>query len=278
MAIVTVSRTHGSGGSQYARQVGERLGYNCYGSEHLKEANKLALDHFCSLCVEEPEAPSFLDRFEELMANRNFYKTMLLACVYDLALKDNAVFIGMGSQIILEHVPNVLHARVVRRLSDRVRAIAGIKNVSYEDAQSLIEKMDHGKKAFVSHYFDRDTDEPTLYHIMFNSSSVPVDYAVDAAERYVKGYITREQAAEARKMLVRLLLEKRAEIILFKLDMIHDYGKVAFEARDDGSLLVKGVVGGEDGKKKLFAALEGLKEVTRIEDHVKVSILSHIIY
>jgi len=278
MAIVTVSRTHGSGGTQYAREVAKRLGYVCYGSEMLKNTNQCARDHFYGLSAAEPEAPSLFDRFEELMSNRNFYKTILHACVYDLALGDNVVFTGMGTQVMLSDIPNAFHVRVVRLLSDRVRAISRVRNVSADDALSLVEKMDHGKREFMSHYFDTDPADPTLYNLTINCSRVPLEYAVDAAEAYATRYIAPGSAEEAKAVLNRRLLEKRAETMLFKLDMVHDYGKVTFEAREEGVLAVRGVVGGDHAKKKLFEALEGLRNVQKIEDHVKVGILSHILY
>jgi cytidylate kinase len=278
MAIVTVSRTHGSAGTIFARQAAERLGYGFYDSDVLKDRDRFTRDHLCTLCLEESGAPSFLERFEELTSNRNFHKTMLFACVYDLALKDNAVLTGMGAQVILADLPNALHVRVVRRLSDRIRAIAHVRNVSYDDALKLIEKMDHGKKEFMFHYFDRDGDDSLLYHLTINSSLVPLDFAVDSVGRYVAGYIAPAKAAETAKALSLKLLEKRAEITLFALDMVHDYGKVVFEARDDGVLAVRGVVGGEAKKQQLLKALEGLDGVRAIEDHVKVGVLSHIIY
>jgi len=41
---------------------------------------------------------------------------------------------------------------------------------------------------------------------------------------------------------------------------------------------VKGVVGGEEEKKKLFEALSYLSEMKKIEDHLKVGILSRSLY
>jgi cytidylate kinase len=278
MAIVTVSRTHGSAGTIYARQTALRLGYSFYDSDALKDRDKFTKNHLCALCVQEPEAPSFLERFEELVSNRNFYKTMLFACVYDHALEDNVVFIGMGAQAILAGLPNAFHVRVVRRLSDRIRAMAQAKNISHDDALDLIRKMDHGKKEFMSHYFDKDADDATLYHLTINSSLIPLEYAVEAAGRYIEGDVTPDKTAEAAKSLSLRLLEKRAEMVLFALDMVHDYGKVVFTAGGDGILTVRGVVGGEERKKQLLKALEGLEGVRAIEDHVKVGILSHIIY
>ena len=278
MAVITVSRTYGSGGTLYAREVAKRLDYVCYGSKILEDKDQCARDHFYGLSAADPEGPSLFERFEELMSNRSFYRTILHACVYDLALRDNVVFAGMGAQVMLSGIPNALHLRVVRRLSDRVRAVSQVKNMSTDDALSLIEKMDHGKKEFMSHYFDTDAADPTLYHLTINSSRVPLEYAVDVAETYVTRHVTPDRTEEAKAVLRRRLLEKRAETMLFKLDMVHDYEKVTFEAREDGVLAVRGVVGGDHAKKKLFEALEGLRDVQKLEDHVKVGILSHILY
>ena len=278
MAVITVSRTHGSGGTAFAGEVALRLGYETMGSSHLKDAGRVAKDRFCSLCMDEPDTPSFLERFEALMSNRNFYKTMLSACVYDFALTGNAVFIGMGAQVLLGGIPNTLHIRVVRNLGDRVKAVAAIKNISHDDAYKLIEKMDYGKSEFISHYFDKNVADPTLYHLTVNSTLIPIEYGVDCAERYVAEYTTPDQEIRARDIIAARLLEKRAELILFNLDMAHDYGKVIFEAGYKGILLVKGVIGGAHAKEKLFTALRSLPDVTDIEDHVKVGILSHIIY
>jgi cytidylate kinase len=278
MAIITVSRTHGSAGTMFAGQVAERLGYSVHGSELLRKTHDLARSHYCDVCAEEPEHPSFLERFEELMSNRNFHKTMLLTCVYDLAMKGDAVFVGMGAQVILEGLPDALHLFVVRRRSDRVRAIAQVKHISYDEADHLIRKMDEGKKEFISHYFDRNAEEPTLYHLTINSSTVPLGYAVDMVEAYVTRCITPEQVKESGRILAGRFLEKKAELSLFALDMVHDFGKITFEAKGEGVLAVKGVVGGEQGKEKLLATLKGLDGVAEIEDHLKIGVLSHIIY
>jgi len=53
---------------------------------------------------------------------------------------------------------------------------------------------------------------------------------------------------------------------------------VTFEAAGDGILTVKGVVGGEHEKENLFHHLNTNKEIRTIEDHLKVGILSNIIF
>ena len=138
--------------------------------------------------------------------------------------------------------------------------------------------MDEGKKDFISHYFDMDVDDPTLYHLIMNSSYIGLDDALDMVSEYVKKHLTSVHTAETEQFLKNRLLEKRAEILLFRLGMVGSYGKINFEAADDGVLTVKGVVGGEHEKKALFESLSKNKEINKIEDHLKVGILSGMIY
>lgn len=278
MALITVSRTHASGGAAFAKKISEKFGYACYGSSSMKLSSLDARDHLNSLCVDGSEERPFFERFEELTNNRNFFKTALMARVYDLALKGDAVFIGMGVQIILSAVPSAIHIRIVRNLPERVKAIAQLKKQSYDDALDLLEKMDRGKREFISHYFDEDVNDPTLYHITFNAGFLPLECAVRMTDIYRAEYITAEKDRETQKILFRKLLEKKAELLLFRLDMGHDYGKINFEALDNNVLAVRGIIGGSDARKKLFDALGGLREVQRIEDHLKVGILSRMLY
>ena len=57
---------------------------------------------------------------------------------------------------------------------------------------------------------------------------------------YAKNHLTPAHAAETEEFFRNRLLEKRAEILLFRLGMANSYGKISFEAIDDGLLIVKG--------------------------------------
>ncbi len=277
MGIVAISRKHGSGGTVLAKELALRLGYECVTRTFLeqvcreKEANPLSLG-----LSEEP--PSLVEKLEDLMSNRNFHKVALMAGVYEYALRGDVIFIGMGSHLILSGIPNVMSIHVVRLLSDRVKAIAGVKNIPYDEALELIEKMDGGKKEFIENYFDRDIDDPTQYHMTINSSLVSLEDGLEIVLGYARTYFQKELEAEARLQLGGRLLEKRAEMLLFCLDLVHDYAKISFQALGDGILVAKGVIGGEHGKERLFEALKTLKGVKEVEDHLKVGVLSHIVY
>jgi hypothetical protein len=184
----------------------------------------------------------------------------------------------MGAGIILSEVPNVVSLRIVRPLSQRVKSVAEIKGITYDEALKQVHEMDEGKREFISDHFDKRIDDPLLYHLTMNSGQVSLENGLAMVQNYTGSYFTESACLAARKALKNKLLEKRAEILLFRLDMVHDYGKVTFAVEEEGVLTVKGVIGGEHQKKQLLETLGSLEEVKRIEDHAKVGVLSHIIY
>jgi cytidylate kinase len=278
MGIITISRTHGSGGTNFAEALSKRLDYKFVNRTFINNDCQISQDHVCVFGLDDDDSPSFLERIQELKSNRNFFKVSLMANIYGYALENNAVFVGMGAGIMLSGIKNLLNIRVVRLLSERVKAISQVKNISYEDAFDLVDKMDEGKKDFISHYFDMDVNDPTLYHLIINSSYIGLDDGLDMVSEYVKKHLTPGHTTETEQFLKNRLLEKRAEILLFRLGMVGSYGKIHFEAADDGVLRANGVVGSEHGKKTLFESLSKNKEIKNIEDHLKVGILSGMIY
>jgi cytidylate kinase len=277
MGIITVSRTHGSGGTNFAEALAKRLDYRFVNRTLINNDCQINQDHVCAFGLDD-DAPSFLERVQELKSNRNFFKVSLMANIYGYALENNAIFIGMGAGIMLSGIKNLLNIRIVRLQSERVKAIAQVKNISYDDAFDLVEKMDEGKKIFISHYFDMDVNDPTLYHLIMNSSYIGLEDGLDMVSEYATTHLAPVHTPETEQFLKNRLLEKRAEILLFRLGMVGSYGKINFEAANGGVLTVKGVIGGEHEKKILFESLTKNKEINKIEDHLKVGILSGMIY
>ncbi len=277
MGIITVSRTHGSGGTHFAETLAKRLDYKFINRTFINNNCEVDKDHFCVFGLDDDDSPSFLERIQELRSNRNFFKISLMASIYDFALKNNVVFVGMGAGVILSEIDNLFNIRVERLMTERVNAISQVKNISYDDALDLIEKMDEGKKDFISHYFDINANDPTLYHLIMNSSYISINDGLDMVSEYVKKRLAPEHTLKTECFLKNKLLEKRAEILLFRLGMVGSYGKIQFEA-DDGILIVKGVIGGKNEKKELFESLSKNKEINKIEDHLKIGILSGRIY
>lgn len=273
MGIITVSRTHGSGGTAFAAELAKYLDYRFINRTILNNDCQGKNDHVCIFGLDE-EGPSEFERNDrELLSNVDFYKVSLMANIIDRALKYNVVFAGMGAGIILSDTPEALNIRVVRLLSERVRAIALVKNIPYDDAFDLVERMDEGKRIYISQHFGMNVDDPTLYHLTINSSHIPMEDAVSFVVNHAERHFTGSRKTETENSLKRLLLEKRAEILLFRLGMAHSYGKVSFRASDNSTLTVRGTLRNEAEKDLLLENLRNNQEIKKIDADLQTGIL-----
>ena len=101
MGIITISRTHGSGGTTFARELAKELGYSYIDRTLINDECLESDRHTCSFGIDEGTAPGLHGTTQELMADSNFYKVCFIANILDHALRDNAVMTGMGAGIIL---------------------------------------------------------------------------------------------------------------------------------------------------------------------------------
>lgn len=276
MAIITISRLYGAGGTTFAKKLTEKLVYTYVDRDFcnkLGEETKNCLNYFDD---DEEVMPSILEKIDELMTNRNFYKTNLYATIYSLALNDNVIFVGRGANLVLDSIPNVFSMQIVARKKDRIKAIADLKKINFNDALDLVDKMDHQRKNFIEDYFDKDILDQTLYHLVVNSSFIPYEAALEMVENYIKTF-TKDDIAKSKNIIKKKLIEKKAEILLFGMKVVYK-ADIDFEMQDNGTLLVKGVISGEDEKQKLLTNLKKIDGVENIEDHLKIGVLSKLIY
>ena len=87
--VITVSRSYGSGGSQFAKELAEELGYRYVDEAFIKEIEQNPEQRSPLLSsIEDEVDPGFLEKLLELMTNRKFYKTALSLCLSKLALAE----------------------------------------------------------------------------------------------------------------------------------------------------------------------------------------------
>lgn len=279
MLVVAVSRSYGSAGSLFAHRLAERLGYVYADEAFINSIGRDAeISEALRVSIEDEPNPSLLQRARDLMTRKSSFKLALSACIYDFVLKNDIVLVGGGAHIVLEHHPGMVSIQVLRNMSDRIRDIATDKKISYEEALKLIEEKDRAKKRFISYYFDRELFDPLRFNITFNASLVSLDDAVDMTAVYVKKHFSEVDRESAKMFLLKKLLEKKAELLFADQDIAGDFGKVTFEAVDVDTLLVKGVVGGEEKKKQLLETLWNLKGLKKVEDRLKFGVLSRLLY
>lgn len=272
MGIITVSRLHGSGGTYFARELAKRLDYSFTDRMSMNKVCRESDKHLSVFGLGGDDTPGLYEKMEELMVNPDYHKISLVACILARALENNAVFTGMGCGIALAGMANTINIRIVRRQAERVSEIARVKDIGYDDAFDLVERMDEGKREFVMRYYGVDVGDPSIYHAVINSSYVSLDDAIDITADYSHRYLAPSHTRDGERALKMLLLERRAELLLFHIGMAHCYGKLAFKAEEEG-LTVTGAVRSEAEKNRLLATLGQNPGIARVYDEIESGIV-----
>lgn len=276
MPIITVSRMYGAGGTTFAKELAKVVGYKYIDKQFVDDYCKKSNEKICTFGLDDEEAPDFIERLTELFSNKSFFKLSLMATVYKLALEDNLVICGRGASFILQGLKNIINLQISALFSDRVKSVAKIKNISIDEARELVENRDKERKEFIEYYYEKNVFDPLNYHLVINTSFVNLNEALDITKILLSKFKDSE-TFEDKKWLKNRLSEVRANILLFRLNLVHGFGKINFDA-DGDTIRVSGVIGSEKDKKRLLENLTKIEDIKNIEDHLKIGILSHLIY
>ncbi len=99
--------------------------------------------------------------------------------IEDIAEQGNIVILSRGGGAILRNNPDVLRVGVVARMEDRAQRVAERENISVAEANDFIAHSDTAQHRYFEKAFGSSPIDPFLYHFMWNTSDVSIDYAVD---------------------------------------------------------------------------------------------------
>ena len=107
--------------------------------------------------------------------------------LHEVASDDDVVIVGRGSYIILRDMPGIVRIGTVADLEDRVTTIMEREGLAHNDALALIEGRDQARVKFFQKFLHVDhPDDPHLYDIVLNTSSLSVEHCVEIAADLVK--------------------------------------------------------------------------------------------
>ena len=104
--------------------------------------------------------------------------------ILHLAELGHVIIIGRAANVITGKLPNVIHVRLVAPLEKRITYLQQVRNLSAKAAAEAVEREDLGRRRYLRKYFEKDVDDPLLYHLVINTGSVSYqDAAGIIAER-----------------------------------------------------------------------------------------------
>jgi cytidylate kinase len=195
MAVITISRQHGTGGRALGRMVAQRLGYTLADSEIIERLAKEA--RVSPRWVEsfEKEAGTRMSRFISTMVARKWvdrilkdehgyldeqsYLDYLVLIVAQVADEGNVVILGRGSQYILDDHPDARHVLLVDRVDHRVEIVMGRESIPEAKAVQEVAAEDRRRISLYGSLGKSDFDQPLLYHLVLHMGRLDLETACD---------------------------------------------------------------------------------------------------
>ena len=206
MAVITISRQYGSGGSDVARLVAARLGWTLIDNEFVDQVAARA-----GLTTEEVEraeerVPGVIERLARALAGsapemfaaaadpaaatlppEDQILRQTQAVIAEAVSHGNVVMVGRGAQAYLGERASALHVYIVAPREQRLAAVMKRLGLSQKDAEKALDDTDSGRLRYVREHYGRQWDDPTNYDLVVNTGRFRIEEAaglvVEAAAR-----------------------------------------------------------------------------------------------
>lgn len=204
MAVITISRQFGSGGTEIATRVSKELGYQYFEKrlmDRIAADMGLVEQEVIDFSEDKYEAKGILERLFKSKAtvkevgawtqsttgawtkvsqkigeqeSVTFVNNLILAA----SKKGDVVIVGRGGQAVLKDTSGVLHVRLVAPLDTRIQRVQTREHLSEEEARKMVEKRDHATAHYLKRFHNVEVSDPTLYHLVLNSGKWDVETIV----------------------------------------------------------------------------------------------------
>ena len=89
----------------------------------------------------------------------------------------NVIILGRGANIVTAKLPHVLHIRIVSSLARRTEQMQRFEKLDRREAADRIQREDLGRERYLRKHFNKDINDPLLYHLVINTDLVDLDDA-----------------------------------------------------------------------------------------------------
>jgi cytidylate kinase len=203
MAIVTVSRMYGSGGSDVAARVAQLLGWSLLDNAFIDAVAERLGVSASEVQAREERTPSLVERLasalavaspellppptEQLPPSDERIADVTRRIIEEAVARGNAVLVGRGAQSVLARRAGVLHVFCYAPRDGLVRRVAERRGVPPAEAEKIVDEINKQREQYVRTTFKRSWKAPENYHLCVNTDWLGVEGAaqliVGAAQR-----------------------------------------------------------------------------------------------
>ena len=203
MAIITISRMYGSGGSDVAARVAERLGWSLFDNDFVDAVAERLGVSASEVQAREERTSSLVERLasalavaspeilppptEQLPPSEERMAEVTRRIIEEAVARGNAVLVGRGAQSVLAMRAGVLHVFCYAPREALVRRVAARRGVSLAEAEKNVDEINKQRDQYVRTTFKRSWKALDNYHLCVNTDWLGIegaaDLIVDAARR-----------------------------------------------------------------------------------------------
>jgi hypothetical protein len=196
MTLVTLSAPYGAGGSQIGPAVAERLGVPFVDraiptrvAERLAVPLRGAIEHDESVGGWLTRALLSFGQVTPVLAGAQPVPEHLLTddafrqateqVLLEHAAGEGAVILGRAGAIVLRDQPRALHVRLTGPEPARIEQGMLLEGVDRATAERHAHDTDNARRAYVHHFYRCDASDPAHYHLVIDSTAIPLDDCTD---------------------------------------------------------------------------------------------------
>ena len=208
MSVINISRGSYTHGSEVAKKVAQKLGYECISREILLEITDEYNISEMKLLRSIRDAPSFFERYT---FGREKYINFIRVAILRNLKKDNIVYHGFAGQFFLKDVPHVLKVRIIANMKYRIECMMQREKVSKRKAERMVKEVDEDRRKWSQKLYGIDTWDSRLYDLVINIEKISIDQAVDMICNTVK-LNPFQTTPESQKIMDHLIHEAKEKL------------------------------------------------------------------
>ena len=193
MAIITISRMFGSGGSQVAQRVADALEWNLLDNRVVDAvAERLGVSR-TEVSEHEERVPSLVERLAATLTlsvpemlpvagvtlplTEARIVAMTKAVIEEAVQTGDAVLVGRGAQCLLANRPDALHVFCYAPIPALAAYVMSDQGVSHEEAVRVVEATNRQREQYVKQHFHRAWRAEENYDLCVNTGTLGIEGA-----------------------------------------------------------------------------------------------------
>ena len=203
MAIITISRMYGSGGSEVAARVAQMLGWSLFDNAFVDGVAERLGVAVSEVQAREERTPSLVERLasalavaspeilppptEQVPPSEERMADVTRRIIEEAVARGHAVLVGRGAQAVLARRAGVLHVFCYAPREALVRRVAERRKLKLADAEKDVDDINKQREQYVRSTFKRSWKAHENYHLCVNTEWLGIEGAAqliaDSARR-----------------------------------------------------------------------------------------------